>query len=105
MRIKKRQKNMVRGVLVYLILTMGLWMFVYSYANSYNRLTDEKIPAAEFIMNENNAEIRAVGRKFNIDTGILAYESDFYFASYMLVPLELKLLCTVECAWEKEFGL
>ncbi len=98
-------KNMVRGVLVYLILTMGIWMFLYSYSNSYNRLTDDKIPAAEIIMNEYNATIRAAGRSYDISTEFFSSESDFYFASYMLIPTELKLLCAAECAWEKKFGL
>ncbi len=98
-------KNMVRGVLVYLILTMGIWMFLYSYANSYNRLTDEKIPAAEILTDKGSMTMRGAGMSYNISTEIFSAESDFYFAAYMFIPTELRLLCAAECAWEKKFGL
>ena len=100
-----RNKKTVRGILVYLILTMGMWMFFYSYANSYNRLTDKKIPPAALKVDKEDVIVEVIGESFCFEADIFSPHSDFYFASYMFVPTELRLLCTAVSAWEKEFGL
>ena len=100
-----RNKKTVRGILVYLILTVGMWMFFYSYANSYNRLTDKKIPPAALKVDKEDVIVEVVGESFRLETDIFSPHSDFDFASYMFVPTEMRLLCTAVSAWEKEFGL
>lgn len=99
------KKITVRLVLMYLILTVGIWMFLYSYSNSYNKLNTEKISAAEIVVDKDKTVVRLAGREYTVDTDVFSPESDFYFAAYMLAPTELRFLCTAESAWEKEFGL
>ena len=101
----KGKKITVRLVLMYLILTVGIWMFLYSYSNSYNKLNSEKISAAEVVVDKDKTVVRLVGREYPVDTDVFSHESEFYFAAYMLAPTEFRLLCTAESAWEKEFGL
>lgn len=99
------KKIMVRGVLMYLILTTGIWMFLYSYANSYNKLTDDKIPPAAVKVDKERTVLEIMGESYVVNTDLFSPESDFYFAAYMLMPVEVRALCTAESAWEKEFGL
>lgn len=99
------KKNMVRWVLMYLILTIGMWMFLYSYSNSYNKMNDEKIPAAAVTVDQEGASVQLIGRSFRLETDMFSAESDLYFVAYMLMPAECRALCTAECAWEKKFGL
>lgn len=101
--MKKNKKKAVKGVLIYLILTVGLWMFLYSYANSYNRLTDEKIVPAALNVEENSGELEIIGKKYKLDFDMLAPESKLYFVAYLFTPSELRrdimFLCT-ESAWK-----
>lgn len=93
--------------MIYLVLTVGFWMFLYSYANSYNRLTDEKIVPAEFTVDENGADLHIAGKKFHFNSDIISSDSKKYFISYILAPVEIRceimLLCT-ESFWENEVG-
>ncbi len=74
-------------------------MFLYSYANSHNRLTDEKIVPAEFSVDENGADLHIAGEKIRINSGIISSDSKFYFISYIFAPVEVRgeilALCTV----------
>lgn len=101
----KRKKTAVRVVLMYLILTAGMWMFLYSYANSHNRLSDEKILPAALRTYREGFVIEAMGKSVGVKNKLFLPESDFYFAAYMLAPIEVRVLCTAEGAWEKECGL
>lgn len=88
--------------MVYLVLTVGIWMFLYSYANSHNRLTDEKIAPAAISVDEYGWEIQLVGRRFSFKPEFYSSDSKFYFISYIFAPIELRggvLLCT-ERPWE-----
>lgn len=87
--------------MIYLVLTVGIWMFIYSYTNSHNRITAEKITPAAFSVDEDEWEIRLMGRKFRFEPEIFDSDSKFYFISYIFAPVELRgaILCT-ERAWE-----
>lgn len=79
-----------RTALIYIVLTVGIWMFLYSYTNSYNRLTDEKISPASLIVNDDYAELKILDKSCNISLDAVAPESKLYFAAYLFSPDELK---------------
>lgn len=79
-----------RTALIYVVLTVGIWMFLYSYTNSYNRLTDEKISPASLIVNDDCAEFKILNKSCNISLDIVSPESRLYFAAYLFSPDELK---------------
>ncbi len=79
-----------RVSLIYIVLTVGIWMFLYSYTNSYNRLTDEKISPASLIVNDDYAEFKILNKSCNINLDIISPESRLYFAVYLFSPDELK---------------
>lgn len=88
--------------MIYLVLTVGIWMFIYSYTNSHNRLTDEKITSAAFAVDESDWEILLMGRRFSFEPEIFVSDSKFFFISYIFSPIELRgevLLCA-ERPWE-----
>lgn len=82
------KKTAVKTVIICTILTVGAWMFLYSYANSYNRLTDEKIVPAVINVDENGMELELIGKGFRFDTDCLKAESKLYFILYLIVPIE-----------------
>lgn len=89
--ILKKKRTIVRAVIVYLALTIGSWMFLNSYANSYNRLSEEKITPASLNMNSGNAVLNILEYSINLNISWLASESRFYCGAYILSPDELRL--------------
>ncbi|MCM1132678.1 MAG: hypothetical protein NC340_04325 [Ruminococcus flavefaciens] len=88
MRIKN--KTMVRAILVYIVLTIGMQMFLYAYTNSYNRLTDEKITPASLIVGEESAELKILNRTYNFSLDKISPDSRIYFIAYLFSPDELR---------------
>lgn len=91
------KKKTVIAVLMYLILTVGLWMFLYSYANSYNRLTDEKIESARLTVADDLAELELIGEKFVFEQEIFPENNKFYFIIYVFTPAELRGIISLMC--------
>lgn len=89
--MKNKKKIIIfRTALIYIVLTVGIWMFLYSYTNSYNRLTDEKISPASLIVNDGYAELKILNKSCNISLDVISPESRLYFAAYLFSPDELK---------------
>lgn len=87
--MRNRKKNTaVKAVIFCTILTVGIWMFLYSYANSYNRMTDEKIVPAVINVDENGTELDIIGKKIRLDTDCFNDESKLYFILYLIMPIE-----------------
>lgn len=86
--MRLKNKTAVRAIFVYIVLTVGFQMFLYAYANSYNRLTDEKITPASLVVAENTAELKILNRSYSF-RGI-SPESKAYFIAYLFTPDELR---------------
>ena len=101
--MRKYKKTTVKWAILYLIITIGTWMFLYSYANSYNKLTDNKIVPAALHTNEHGFELEIIGQSFKTPLEAFEPESKLYFAAYIFMPEEMRILCT-ESTWEKVLG-
>jgi|GEM_PF-2556332 len=101
--MKKMKKTAVKWVIFYLISTVGIWMFLFSYANSYNKLTDDKIAPAVLHTDENGIELEIIGKSFKPSLEAFEPESKLYFGAYLFMPEEMRILCT-ESAWKKILG-
>lgn len=88
MRIKN--KTAVRAIFVYIVLTVGLQMFLYAYANSYNRLTDKKITPANLIINEDSAELKILNNSYSFSFDKISSDNKAYFIVYLFTPDELR---------------
>ncbi len=90
---KKRKKTAVRVVFIYMLLTFGLWMFLNSYTNSYNRLSDDKIVPAGLDLYGDTASLEVLNHEIRLDLSAIAPESRLYCGAYLLSPDELRLTC------------
>ncbi|MDO4863454.1 MAG: hypothetical protein Q4A05_04715 [Ruminococcus sp.] len=84
---RKINKTAVSIVLAYVVLTCGLRMFLLSYANSYNKLSEEPIAPARLTIGSDSARLDILGRSVH-----LRYLSDSRgsLAAYLLTPDELR---------------
>ena len=87
-RIKK--KTAVRAIMLYLILTAGLWMFINSYTNSYNRITGENIAPAGVTLSGGKASVKLLEHDTEIDLGAVSPDNKAFCAAYILSPDELR---------------
>lgn len=90
---RKRKKTAVRAIFIYVLLTFGLWMFLNSYTNSYNRLSGEKIVPAGLDLCGDTASIEVLDHEIILDLSVIAPESSLYCGAYLLSPDELRLTC------------
>lgn len=88
--MKRRiNKTAVRIAFAYVILTGGLRMFLLSYANSYNKLSEEKIPPARLTVTGSAAELDMLGRKIRFASSANA-DSRGFLTAYLFAPDELR---------------
>lgn len=83
-------KKAVRAMIIYIVLTVGVQMFMYAYVNSYNRMTDKKIEMASLIVNEENAELQILNKSYVISLNEISAESRLYYFMYLVSPDELR---------------
>lgn len=89
---RKKKRTVVRIILIYIIMTIGSWMFLNSYANSYNRISDEKIAPASLNMNKGTASIQMLEHSVEFSLSWLDPESRFYCGAYIISPDEIRLM-------------
>lgn len=87
--MKKRiNKTAVSIVLLYVILTSGLRMFLISYANSYNKLSEDPIVPAKLTVSSTITKLDILEQSINIKN--IKSDSKLYFVAYLLTPDELR---------------
>ena len=90
--MKKTRRTAARAILVYLTMTIGSWMFINSYTNSYNRLTGENIAPASLDLNGSKASVTVLDHSTEIDLAGISPDSRLYYASYVFSPDEIRLI-------------
>ena len=88
----KKKRTCVKAVFLYLLMTTGSWIFLNSYAVSYNKLTSEKIAPAAVYMNADEADISVIGHSVSVCTSLLSKSSRLYYVLYSLSPDELRAI-------------
>lgn len=88
----KKKKAVVRAVILYFVLTTGIYMFITSYSNSHNRLTLEKTEPAGITLKGSTAQMQILEEEFSINIEAIMPESKLYSSGYMLVPDEVRIL-------------
>lgn len=89
----KRKKTAVKAIFAYILLSIGLWMFLNSYSNSYNRFSQEKIAPASLDLSGSTASFEMLEHSFDIDLSFIAPDSRLYCGAYLLAPDELRSAC------------
>ncbi|OPZ20198.1 MAG: hypothetical protein BWZ04_01999 [Firmicutes bacterium ADurb.BinA205] len=89
MRIR-RKKAALAAAIVYVLLAGGSWMFINSYANSFNRLSNEKIVPAVMTIERGRASAEVLGKTLDIDISGINKSSKSWFAAYLAASDEIR---------------
>ncbi|MDE6833675.1 MAG: hypothetical protein K2J39_05445 [Ruminococcus sp.] len=85
-------RKAVRKIFIYLLLTAGVYMFLESSSNSYNRMSENKITPASIVINGKKASVSVLDNEVSFSTEIFSPESSFYYMTYLLSPDDLKAI-------------
>ncbi len=89
MRIR-RKKAALAAAIIYVLLAGGSWMFINSYANSFNRLSNEKIVPAVMTIERGRASAEVLGKTLDIDISGINKSSKSWFAAYLAASDEIR---------------
>ena len=92
---RKRKKAVLRAAFMYLLLSGGSWMFIYSYANISSRLSGEYIVPAQMVVEDETAAVDILGHSVRFSISGIAAHSKLYCGAYLLSPDELRLAAYV----------
>ena len=87
---KKRKKAAASAVFLYLLFAGGSWMFIYSFTNSFNRLTEDKITPASLIVSNGNARVQVLNRSADISLRPFRPDSRLYYGAYIFSSDEIR---------------
>ena len=89
--MKRHNKKAAAGaVLMYLLLVGGSWMFINSYANSFNRLSSEKIVPASLTIESGRASAEVLGKTLDISINGMDKSSKGWFTAYLAASDEIR---------------
>lgn len=92
---RKKKKTVLRAVFLYLLLSGGSWMFIYSYANSCNHMRGEHIVPAQMVVEDDSATVDILGHSARFSISGIAPNSKLYCGAYLLSPDEVRLAAYV----------
>ena len=87
---KKKKKTAIKAVFLYLLMSGGSWMFINSYANSYNMLSSDVIVPAGLILRDEHISLRVLGHRGRFDISVIAPDSKAYCGAYLAAPDEVR---------------
>ncbi|MBQ6170198.1 hypothetical protein [Ruminococcus flavefaciens] len=92
---RKKKKTVLRAVFMYLLLSGGSWMFIYSYANSCNHMRGEYMVPAQMVVEDERATVDILGHSAEFSISDIAPHSKLYCGAYLLSPDDLRLAAYV----------
>lgn len=92
---RKKKKTVLRAVFMYLLLSGGSWMFIYSYANSCNHMRGEYMVPAQMVVEDERATVDILGHSAEFSISDIAPHSKLYCGVYLLSPDDLRLAAYV----------
>ena len=92
---RKKKKTVLRAVFMYLLLSGGSWMFIYSYANSCNHMRGEYMVPAQMVVEDERAPVDILGHSAEFSISDIAPHSKLYCGAYLLSPDDLRLAAYV----------
>ena len=92
---RKKKITVLRAVFMYLLLSGGSWMFIYSYANSCNHMRGEYMVPAQMVVEDERATVDILGHSAKFSISDIAPHSKLYCGAYLLSPDDLRLAAYV----------
>ncbi len=87
---RKKKKTALRAAFLYLLMSGGSWMFLNSYTNSFNRISEESIVPASMTVDDDNASIELLSHRAGFSVAGIMPDSKLYCAAYLIVPDEVR---------------
>ncbi len=87
---KKKKKTALKAAFLYLLLSGGSWMFINSYANSYNMISNNNIVPAGLLLRDEEVSLKFLGHSGKLDISLIAPDSKIYCGAYTLAPDEVR---------------
>lgn len=87
---RKKKKTALTAAFMYLLLSGGTWMFINSYANSYNQMSRSKIIPAAMTVSDDKATLEILHHCAELSISGIAPESKAYCGAYLLSPDEVR---------------
>ena len=87
---KSKKNTTLTAVFLYLLLSGGLWMFINSYANSHNQMSEDKMIPVGMAVTEDKASVEILDHCGEFSLSAIAPDSKTYCAAYLASPDELK---------------
>jgi hypothetical protein len=87
---KSKKKTTLTAVFLYLLLSGGSWMFINSYANSHNQMSEEKMIPVGVAISGDKASLELLDHYGEFSLSGIAPESKNYCAAYLASPDEIK---------------
>ena len=87
---KSKKNTTLTAVFLYLLLSGGSWMFLNSYANSHNHMSEEKIIPVGITVNEDKASVEILDHHREFSLSVISPDSSSYCAAYLASPDELR---------------
>ena len=92
---RKKKKTVLRAVFMYLLLSGGSWMFIYSYANSCNHMRGEYMVPAQMVVEDERATVDILGHSAEFSISDIAPHSKLYCGASLLSPDDFRLAAYV----------
>ena len=92
---RKNKNSALRAVFLYLLLSGGSWMFINSYANSYNKLSSREIRPAGAVIKDGRASMELLDHNAEFSISGIGSESKAYCVAYLLSADELRVAAYV----------
>lgn len=87
---RKKKKTALKAVFFYLLMSGGSWMFINSYANSYNKISRDSIVPAGIVIKNEQAAVRLLGHNRELDLSWIAPDSKSYCMAYIFSSDEIR---------------
>ena len=85
------KKTAVSLIFLYLLLTAGIWTYLYACANSYNRLCADKVSPARLVVDDSGADLHIMQYELTIPLDAFDPENRLYGVLYLITPDELRI--------------
>ena len=87
---RKKKKTAITAVFMYLLMSGGSWMFINSYANSYNHMSEDKMIPAGMVISGGKATVEVLDHSAELSLSGIDPKSKAYCAAYLRSPDEIR---------------
>ena len=88
--MSRGKKTAVSLIFLYLLLTAGIWTYLYACSNSYNRIYADKVSPARLILEDHCARLHLMQYELEIPLDTVSADTPAAGLLYLITPDELR---------------